>query len=327
MKTAAGAVRRGVQAIGRGVRTGAQTVGRGLRTGAQAVGRGVRRGAAAVGRGLRSAGAALARTRPVRQLARAAAAVRAAAARGKQAYLRAKERFKAWRERRKREREARKKRNQDERLQKADLAVQKLLSRGAGTWTLPLRLAAIRAFYRLSSMHVADAGETIEITLTINPRKKQRAKLQTKKLHNGFAKVIGFGSTNLGAASLKVVEAAVDFFQAAVAQVASTGETDPTVIGKKAGAMAEQFLLDWSKSAQGVSGVRVGVEFRSAGGVPLGGRRWYGKRSSDARYARGRIIVDFKLSPAAQRPDQHKAFVRFAVNNGYTIVYVYAVSG
>ena len=128
---------------------------------------------------------------------------------------------------------------------------------------------------------------------------------------------------DVGPETEKVIAVAVEFFQAAVANVASTGETDPSVIGKKAGAMAERALRDWSLSAEGVAGVRVGVEFRSAGGVPLGKRRWYGKRSSDAKYARGRILIDFKLSPAAQRPEQHKAFIRFAVNNGYTIVYIY----
>jgi hypothetical protein len=54
--------------------------------------------------------------------------------------------------------------------------------------------------------------------------------------------------------------------------------------------------------------------------VPLGPP--HGKISSDVRYSRGRVILDFKLTEY-KRQSQHSAFIKFAINNGYTVVYVY----
>lgn len=48
----------------------------------------------------------------------------------------------------------------------------------------------------------------------------------------------------------------------------------------------------------------------------------HGKISSDVRYSRGRVILDFKLTEY-KRQLQHNAFIKFAIKNGYTVVYVY----
>jgi hypothetical protein len=48
----------------------------------------------------------------------------------------------------------------------------------------------------------------------------------------------------------------------------------------------------------------------------------HGKISSDVRYSRGRVILDFKLTEY-KRPSQQNGFIKFAIKNGYTVVYVY----
>jgi hypothetical protein len=182
-------------------------------------------------------------------------------------------------------------------------------------------MAAIKLWYRLSEIHVTDQGDHALITLHVNPTKTIRAGIKVRPAHSGYAKVISVSSSGpLSSSSRRVIAKAVELFKMAVSFYMKQGVTDGPELGRRAGALAENLLIEWSLATGGVKDINVGAEFPSFGGVPLGPP--HGKISSDVRYSRGRVILDFKLTEY-KRQSQHNAFIKFAIKNGYTVVYVY----
>jgi hypothetical protein len=263
----------------------------------------------AVGRGLKKGGSAvLARMGRVgKALGRGYAKIKARIAKATE---KLRERWRKWREKAKRTR-----------LERATRAIERQLMRGIPGPMMSLRLMAIKLWYRLAEASVTYTGEGALIHLRVNPSSTVKAIKSEKYLHKGSAKVLMVSSSQpLSRASLRVIAKAVELFKLSVKQQIAAGVTDAPTIGREAGAFAEMALLEWSLATGGVKDINVGAEFPSFGGVPLGPP--HGKISSDVRYSRGRVILDFKLSEYT-RPSQHQAFIKFAIKESYTVVYVF----
>jgi hypothetical protein len=300
-----GRIRAIAQKIGEKLKLIGQAIKKGVKTAAGAVMRAVK----AVGRGLKKGGTVL-----LSKMGRVGKALGSGYAKIKARIAKAteklREKWRKWREKAKRTR-----------LERATLAVERQLMHGIPGPLMSLRMAAIKLWYRLSEIHVTDQGDHALITLRVNPTKTIRAGIKVRPAHSGYAKVISVSSSGpLSSSSYRVIAKAVELFKMAVAFYLKQGITDGPELGRKAGALAENLLIEWSLATGGVKDINVGAEFPSFGGVPLGPP--HGKISSDVRYSRGRVILDFKLTEY-KRQSQHNAFIKFAIKNGYTVVYVY----
>jgi len=309
LRKPASAVGGRIRAIAQKIGEKLKLIGKGIVKGAKTAAGAVVRAVKAVGRGLKKGGTVL-----LSKMGRVGKALGSGYAKIKARIAKAteklRERWKKWREKAKRTR-----------LERATLAVERQLMHGIPGPLMSLRMAAIKLWYRLSEIHVADAGDHALITLRVNPTKTIRAGIKVRPAHSGYAKVISVSSSGtLSSSSRRVIAKAVELFKMAVAFYLKQGVTDGPELGRKAGALAENLLIEWSLATGGVKDVNVGAEFPSFGGVPLGPP--HGKISSDVRYSRGRVILDFKLTEY-KRQSQHSAFIKFAIKNGYTVVYVY----
>ena len=300
-----GRIRAIAQKIGEKLKLIGQAIKKGVKTAAGAVMRAVK----AVGRGLKKGGSVL-----LSKMGRVGKALGSGYAKIKARIAKAteklREKWRKWREKAKRTR-----------LERATVAVERQLMRGIPGPLMSLRMAAIKLWYRLSEIHVTDQGDHALITLRVNPTQTIRAGIKVRPAHSGYAKVISVSTSGpLSSSSYRVIAKAVELFKMAVAFYLKQGVTDGPELGRKAGALAENLLIEWSLATGGVKDINVGAEFPSFGGVPLGPP--HGKISSDVRYSRGRVILDFKLTEY-KRQSQHNAFIKFAIKNGYTVVYVY----
>jgi Domain of unknown function (DUF4157) len=299
---------------GQAARTAARATARGLRATARTAGRAAR----ATGRGLRRAGQAIARTRPVRAISARTRGLR--------------ERFRAWRDRRRAGRQQRRAQRIERRLGAAEAALTARLNRGVYGWLMPLYLRYLKIRYRLTRATIEGTDERPEFLLEINPRRtlSSRAKIVEKPVGGNAVMFVMRGTPKLSARALALIAEAENIYQSLVfSMAAGNPHITPQQLGRDAGTAAEIALQAWAQGQYGFATVKIGADFPQFGGVPLGLQAPYRvsrnkmPRSFDITFPGGRLVIDFKLSPAATREDQKRVHLTYAYRKKVVLVYIY----